>query len=641
VLPSWAVVEFKNLKSPGTNFGKVAASAVSGELLKTGQYEVISTETIDRAIKSLGIASPPDGLVNLFRVAEEVRASTVVTGEIANYGVANTGAGKQASVTIRTVIYDVASRLAVNGAVVNAQSTIRPGDVSDETLINDALQIAARNSIQDVQNKTLPTGTVLNTTPTTAYINKGTRSGFKDGQEVVVLRGREQVASGHVREVDPDSSMISVERNRKGVQPGDKVRAIFEVPQLVIDKGGNVKEVRSASKGIPSGLLTAIIIVGLIALVVSSGKGSDSSVISQVNAEATLDEAFRPAVNVSWSPNGFAKGNSQRAAWQVYRSDVVDSPVYVTPTGDITQILDRIEDRTVTYTQFQSAGGTTCANTTFNNRTKTGVPGVKAGRPYIYSVDLIYKISSLDLPDGGSTGGTGTASGTTATASGTTATATGTTATATGTTATGGLPGTGGGRTGGSRQGTGTTATGTTATATGTTATATGTTATGTTANGTGTTATTGAQTCFFESPRATARGTATPLNRPTLVSPADNGPVGQPIPFTFNSAVQTVPILVEYVIQFSDTISFTKSRTVTVSVFTRTNTGVISSTPIDTASATLPAFIRTASTLYWRVGARNPEDRPGPVPDPQTGMRYIFSQPRTFTRPGGPPPPP
>ena len=51
-------------------------------------------------------------------------------------------------------------------------------------------------------------------------------------------------------------------------------------------------------------------------------------------------------------------------------------------------------------------------------------------------------------------------------------------------------------------------------------------------------------------------------------------------------------------------------------------------------------AFIQGATQIFWRIGARNIADSPGPVPD-GTGERYIFSDVRSFTRPNTPPPPP
>jgi hypothetical protein len=44
--------------------------------------------------------------------------------------------------------------------------------------------------------------------------------------------------------------------------------------------------------------------------------------------------------------------------------------------------------------------------------------------------------------------------------------------------------------------------------------------------------------------------------------------------------------------------------------------------------------------TLYWRVGARNLGDNPGPLPGPG-GLRYVWSRPFEFTTPDLPPPRP
>jgi hypothetical protein len=163
VLPLWAVTEFKNRKSPGTNFGKTAATAVASELGKMGSFDVIPEDTIKRAIETLGINSPPDGQTNLVRLAQEVHAKTIVSGEIVDYKVLNVGGGKQASVALKVTVYDVASGLPVNGSALQGLSTIRSGNVTDETLINDAISQASGQAIRDINSRTLPFETIFNT----------------------------------------------------------------------------------------------------------------------------------------------------------------------------------------------------------------------------------------------------------------------------------------------------------------------------------------------------------------------------------------------------------------------------------------------------------------------------------------------
>jgi hypothetical protein len=50
--------------------------------------------------------------------------------------------------------------------------------------------------------------------------------------------------------------------------------------------------------------------------------------------------------------------------------------------------------------------------------------------------------------------------------------------------------------------------------------------------------------------------------------------------------------------------------------------------------------FGASTSEFFWRVGARNVADRPGPVAD-QSGERFVFGASRRFTIPAPPPPPP
>ncbi len=645
VLPSWAVTEFRNLKDPSnTTYGKTVADDISTELAKTGQYDITPADTVTRTITTLGLTSPLEGEVNLLRVGQELRANSVVTGDIVDYKVSDVAGGKQAVVSIRTIVYDVASGLPANGASLSAVSTTRPGNVSDDTLINDALSSAANQAVRTIQSQNLPTATVLNTLTDTALINQGSRSGFANGQQVIVTRGRDQVAVARVTELEPDSATIHIERQYKGVAPGDRVRAVFSVPAIAagFTAANQPRRPRNTARGSNSGLITTLLVLGLVAVLLSGGRSGNNSGTSDVVSEAMLgffdnptpDASGVPAVKVSWAADAFFRGNSTNVAWQIWRNDVQTSPVRVV-TGDRRFVVDTVDTRDLTWSDFGGiVGGSDCTNGSLPQASVTGVTGVTPGRPYTYQVELVYAVNQLNLPGTGGTGGTGT--GTIGGGTGTIgSTATGTTAstgTIGGNTGTiGGNTGTIGGNTGtiGGTNGTGTTATGTTAT---------GTTATGTTATGT----TSGTQTfCYFVTERSSSRGLATPLSRIALISPTNNASVSAPTVFSFQSAVNPAfPITVQYVVQFSTSPLFPKNGTTTVSSFVKNDLGNVSSPVIDTAGGSIPASIRTAATVYWRVGARNVADNPGPVPDP-SGQRYVFSPARTFTRPSPPPPPP
>ena len=604
-LPTWAVVEFEVRNPKGqTGLGKIAAEAVANELARSGKYDVVPQETMQRTMEALTLQAPVTQMTSLLRLASEVRATTIVRGEVVNWRVVNEAGGKKADVIMRVEVIDVASGLPVNGSALSASSSIRSASVDDASVISEAINTAAMKAVADINARTLPQATILNTFNETALINHGTRSGFAKGQQVIVLRGREQVATASVTDVEPDSSTIKIERSIKGHQPGDKVRVVWKVPevQTQFTAAGTERVIKPRQRGSNSGFTTMLLVLGVLGVLLSGGRSSGNTAAHDVKAEAMMfpDTSGSPAVRLSWSRDLFARGNSQTVQWQIYRSDVVGSPVLVVD-GVLGQAVDTTIARDVTFGDFGSqVGGNVCNNTAVPEQTATGVPGVTPGRSYSYSIALVYKIASIDLPDGGttSTGGTGT------------------TGTATGT--------------------------GTTGTATGTGTTGTGTTGTGTTGTGTAT----GGSDCFFISPRSSAQGLATPLNSPTLVSPSSNQQVSQDIPFTFNSVVNPAfPITVEYVFQVSSDPTFPRNRTLTLAKVLRTDTGILSVGTVDlynNSGQFNPGLQLNTATQewFWRVGARNVADRPGPVPD-ATGQRYIFSPARRFTIPSPPPPPP
>lgn len=628
VLPQWAVVEFRNLKSPGTAFGKTAAQAVSSELAKTGQYDVTPEDTVNRAIGTLGITSPPEGTVNLLRLAQEVRASTVIGGQIVDYRLFSGPSGKYAVVQILVAVYDVASGLAVNGAQARGQSTVRPADTPDEALINDAITQGASVAVHEVLSRSLPVGTVQNTLTRSAVINKGSRSGFATGQQVVVIRGRDQVATAHVSDVEPDSATIAIDSSTRGIQPGDKVRAIFEIPTINpgIGVNGEIRRTHARSHGSNSGLVTTLLILGVVVALVSGSGSSSNDTVSEVKAEAGLfsgtvnTENGIPGVRVTWGATAFAGNIYQQFAWQVYRNGdapVVDTPVEVVPQGGDHQVVDPYLSTTRTLTYYTAnLGGTGCP--TYGTASAT-IPSLNLGQSYQYSVEEIYEVDEANTP-GGSTGSASTGGAST------TGLSTGGSGLSTG----GSGLSTGG--TGLSTGGTGLSTGSTNSSTTGTTAATTG---------STGTTTTSGDSQCYFRSSRHNAIGLATPLNAPSLVSPNVTTTVSIPIPFQFGSVVTgvtTQPPVIEYIVMISDSESFPKNSRVTRTVRS-SGTGTISTANID-----LSGNFSGKTTLYWRVGARAVVDKPGPAPDRLTNLRYIFSQYQSFKRTigsNGPPPPP
>lgn len=148
---------------------------------------------------------------------------------------------------------------------------------------------------------------------------------------------------------------------------------------------------------------------------------------------------------------------------------------------------------------------------------------------------------------------------------------------------------------------------------------------------------------CVFKSNEAHTLGYATVLARPTLVAPDDNAKLSGFDKFVVTpSSNLRFPIRCGYVIQLCQSKSFkgnkvfTSAEVTSVSVKDR-QIEVKARFPGDTFTMFLEDVVgakNSQTKIWWRVGARNIEDMPGPVPDPATGLRYVFSEPRSFERP-------
>ncbi len=606
---SWAVIPF-SVNGKASPNGAIAAKAVYDEISKRAEsfrppIEVIPPEQVARTEETLGLTDPITDQTSVLRLGQELGAQRIVLGDIVDSKIVGVGGNRQANVLVQVIVRDVASGIDINGSSVQAFSTVRAGNTPDETLITEALNIAANKAIGAIQMQSLPTGTVLNTQPTTALVNQGSRSGFKVGQQVIITRGRDEVATGHVFDVDFDSSNVRVDRSFKGMAPGDKVSVIFTPQRFInIGPGGQARIERSRNHGNNSGIISAVLLLGLAAILLGGSGNNGQSAANEVTAEATTTPGA-PANKVTWSTQGFFRYTGVSVRWQIYRG-VESVPIGNVDGAGAHAYFDTNTPRAIAYYPFPpgSSTGTACAG--LPGETAITANGVTVGRQFTYRVELVFRVSSLDLPGGGSST-SGTSGGTTSTTGG-------------GTTST-----TGGGTT--STTGGGTTST----TGGGTTSTTGG----GTTSGGGGGGG--GGTDCFFISSQTTSRGGATAINPPQLNLPAEGATVTSSQLFTFQSVINLDSFVAQYVLQVSKSPNFTKgSGTVTYPFLLSPATGTLSITASPASS-----FSNYTGTLWWRVGARNSADRPGPVPDPTTKLRYVFSSIRSFKLPTPPPPPP
>lgn len=598
--PVWAIVEFAD-KAPKRleGLGASAANALSAELAKTNKYDIVPADTVNRTLGELGYENPVTDSTQLARIGQALRASTIVSGEIVNYRVVKNGAGKYAEVKLRVIVQDVASGKAINGAALLASSGTRTGEIEDATLIAEAINSGAYLAVQAIQSRTLPTATVLNTLDRTALINQGSRTGFANNQDVIVIRGREQVATGVVKDVEPDSAFVQVQSQTKGIQPGDKVRVVFSVPQVRPEFGaaGDVGVVKARGKGSSAAIISLLLVVGLLFVLLGQGHGNSNNVLTDVAAEPYLTPDNRMGVGVNIRADAFVPATS-RVQWQLWRSDVVTGPVAVQANPNPNMTDEGRVGETFSWYAFDVVGslGPNCP--ALPGGTDGAAVALVSGVPYLYSVELVFSVSGLDQPNAGSDSSSSSSGG-----------------------------GTGGGTympkdapfsfdeamfqdNGGNGGNGGSGGSG-----------------------GTGSTE----ERCYGITTRTTASGSATPFQwgADALRAP-DNVTVSTAPVFRFDSMRSSGQVYtLEYALQFSPSPVFPANETQTVLRFFDTSgLGTLSTPPVPEA---LTAFAGSRR-LYWRMGVRNYGDNPGPRA--VNGERYIFSGPKYFDRPSLPPNP-
>lgn len=435
--PTWAVVDFsvrsRKGKLPDQSWGKVAAQDITDELEKTDDYDVLPTETVGRTASSLNLVQPIDSDVSLLRLGQELLASSIVSGEVINYRVVAIPGSKalRGDVIIRVVVNDVGSGLPVNGAAVAASSSNQEGDdVTPDVVLSEAISQAASEIVSELRRYNLPTATVLNTYNEaghdSALINQGTRSGFRTGMEVVILRGREQVALGRISDVEPDDATVNLVESERGIQPGDRIRAVFLVPDIQSDfpASGSPKIVQPRFHSNNAGFIQLMLVLGLVAFLFSNGRGNNNNLVSNVQVQAAYFAAaqgtptdqsssgLQPGVLITYRPDQFLTiSSSTFVQAQAYRLDPTVTtgpvPVAVHASTDATAVSDSMADLGQTVNGFllglgQPSGSVCPAEP---GAVTEGPAPLTPFTAYQYEVEIVYQVPQIDLPSPG--GGTG------------------------------------------------------------------------------------------------------------------------------------------------------------------------------------------------------------------------------------------
>lgn len=403
----WAVLDFVN-KSPlgGPALGAAAADAVSTLILGTNRYDVLPRESVDRIYSQLELTPPITRQLDLLRVGQGLGVETLITGEITDARINTSANGKSADVAMVVRGIDVASGITVLGAAVHGQSTERPGNTADDVLLNEAVNYAAQLAVDKLLTQQVDIATVLTTpTPKVVQLNKGTRQGIKKGMNMVVLRGREEVATIRISEVETDSATGIIVTSNKGVAPGDKARAIVLDPGSVELTGAGGARVRTPrTRSTSSSNLLTILVVGALAATIATGSDGGGGASRVVAEPGILPDNQTPGVRISWDLSIF-NGGRGRLEWQVWRSDYNPTAIRVVD-GFQTVAWDSpgtFADvwRDPSGMQIQPVE---CVGPEAPEPIDPPAPGVTLGSSYLYSVLLVYTLFPQDLPGGGGGG---------------------------------------------------------------------------------------------------------------------------------------------------------------------------------------------------------------------------------------------
>ncbi len=231
---SWVVLEFSN-ESTHKEFayGKYASDAFIKELVQTGKYEAVASETLGRTFAELDMRLPLINENQIGRLGTALNSMTVITGTLKKGGVVLGQRGKRAEVVLEVLVNDVASGKVVNGAEVRATSSYAASGSTDLMLLKEAIQQAAFQVVRMIVDRTLPEATVQNTLMGSAMINHGIRQGYEKGWEVIVHRGTFLVAYAIIDHIDPTSAMIRISKDFGGVRPEDRVRPIRSAVRVI------------------------------------------------------------------------------------------------------------------------------------------------------------------------------------------------------------------------------------------------------------------------------------------------------------------------------------------------------------------------------------------------------------------------
>jgi len=392
---SVGVVDFVNESGvQGDLLARIATDAVVVEMSKTNRYDVSITRTMMKTkMDELGLRSPMSKL-DLVRLGEVLSADAMLQGAIKSVQLAGNGPSRRASVSLVVQMIDQASGEIINGAVQTGTSSAHVGYTADDNaLVTEAVNGAAFLAVRTMIDYVIPEATVMmNIGENKVMINKGARDGIKPGMRMIVLRDKEIIGYLDITSADPTDAYARVIKSLRGVQPQDKVRAIFEMPTISTSLKSEPLPSGAPSKSRVGGgaaskigkfLLGAAIVFGVVSLF-KGGNGSPNAPAAGVAG---------PMV-ITWDSKLYSFGDNV-AELQILRdydtrpvAAVTDSRSWGLGRKDLASLYGTGVGTTVSYNKLDlGATAPTSASWT--------VPAEGYGTTHQYSLSVIVKKQTL------------------------------------------------------------------------------------------------------------------------------------------------------------------------------------------------------------------------------------------------------
>jgi len=154
------IVDFENkTNAQGDLLAKFVTTAVANELEGTGKYIFLPAKDVTRQAEEDG-RKPPYDQVALTSIASKLGAPTIVKGEISKVWIDAKQTPKVVRVGVKIRMVEASSGDTLNGAAQVGQAIARPGQ-DDDSLVQEAARNAVTLGVQQIMTYTLPEGIIL------------------------------------------------------------------------------------------------------------------------------------------------------------------------------------------------------------------------------------------------------------------------------------------------------------------------------------------------------------------------------------------------------------------------------------------------------------------------------------------------